>query len=65
MHIASIQTHLVHWVAGEKKEEGLSCTSYFKIQRQYFFFFLLFWARPATNGSSQARGQIGAIAIGL
>ena len=30
-----------------------------------FFFFLLFRATPAAHGSSQARGQIGAIAAGL
>ena len=28
----------------------------------FFFFFLLFWGTRATHGSSQARGQIGAVA---
>ena len=32
----------------------------------FFFVFLLFlWAAPTAYGGSQARGQIGAVAIGL
>ena len=39
---------------------------YVEIFKQYiFFFFLLFRATGVAYGSSQARGQIGAVAAGL
>ena len=45
-----------------------ACTAYthgISVYKQFFFFVLLFRAAPAAYASSQARGQIGAIATGL
>ena len=35
------------------------------VHHSFFFFFLLFRAVPTAQASSQARGQIGAVAAGL
>ena len=42
-----------------------SLSSLFRFVFFCFFFFFLFMAAPIAYGSSQARGQIGAIAAGL
>ena len=36
-----------------------------RLKKKFFFFFGVFRAAPAAYGGSQARGQIGAVAVGL